>query len=66
MVSYAIIAPTEVFVDAWCQQDKHAQEFRFYWRMRGVDIRRNGQIFNLRGIPQHGKSYEQVAKEYGL
>ena len=60
-----LIGSTELFVDALCPQDKHIQAFRFYWHMRGVDIRRNGQVFNLRGVVQHGKSYEQVAKEYG-
>lgn len=65
MVQFAIIGPTEIFVDSLCQQDKHAQAFRLYWHMRGVDVRVNGQVFNLRGVPQYGKSYEQVAREYG-
>lgn len=46
-------------------QDEHIKNFRWYWFMRGVDIRRNGQVMNARGLPQYGKSYEQVAKEYG-
>lgn len=60
-----IAGSTEMFVNVLCPQDKHIQEFRFHWHMRGVDIRHNGQIFNLRGIQQYGKNYGQIAKEYG-
>lgn len=60
-----LIASTEGFANTLCQQDEQAITFRWYWFSRGVDIRRNGQVFNNRGIPQHGKSYEQIAKEYG-
>lgn len=65
MVNCIYSGPTEIFVDAFCQQDKHAQAFRLYWHMRGVDVRVNGQVFNARGVPQYGKSLEQVAREYG-
>ncbi len=61
----ALIGSTELFVDILCPHDEHAISFRWHWFNRGVDIRRNGQVFNLRGIAQYGKSYEQIAKEYG-
>lgn len=57
--------PTEIFIDVLCQQDKHMQAFRLHWHMRGVEIKTNGQVFNLRGVPQYGKSLEQMAREYG-
>ena len=63
-MSVLAIASTEIFVDAWCQQDSHVKAFRWYWHSRGVDVRRNG-VYSLRGVRQLGKSFEQVAKEYG-
>lgn len=61
----AAIGPTEIFISALCPQDKHVQAFRWYWYSRGIDIRRNGQVFNARGEPQYGKTYEEAAREYG-
>ncbi len=59
---YVFTGPLELVFPA--SQDEHIKLFRWYWFMRGVDIRRNC-IYNNRGVPQYGKSYEQVAKEYG-
>ncbi len=65
MVTILAIGPTELFVDALCPQDKHIQAFRLYWRMRGVDVKTNGQRFDLRGKPvDPSKSLEQAAREY--
>ncbi len=61
----ALIGSTELFTNTYCQHDEHAISFRWYWFSRGVDIRRNGQVFNNRGIVQYGKSYSEIAKEYG-
>lgn len=65
-MNIALIGPTELFVDVWCQQDKHMQAFRFYWHCRGVDIRKNGWRYDLRGnrYPMNW-SNEQIAQGYG-
>lgn len=48
------------------QPDKHVQAFRLYWHMRGIDVKTNGQRFDLRGKPvAMGKSLDQAAREYG-
>lgn len=63
---YLATGPVELFVDAWCQQDRHTQAFRLHWHMRGIDIKTNGQRFDLRGNPvAMGKSLDQAAREYG-
>jgi hypothetical protein len=57
---------TETFVDTFCQQDTHAQCFRWYWYCRGIEVKLNGQRFDARGKPVNRKiSLEQAAREYG-
>lgn len=58
----ALTASTQILFPA--NADEHCKAFRWYWFIRGVDIRRNC-VYNNRGVPQYGKSYEEVAREYG-
>jgi hypothetical protein len=60
---FLAIADADVIFPAFA--DEHIKNFRWYWFSRGVDIRRNGQVLNNRGIPQYDKTYDQVAREYG-
>ncbi len=36
-MSHVLIGPTELFVDAWCQQDEHIRAWRWYWYAKGVE-----------------------------
>lgn len=44
-----LLAPTEFFIDLLCQKDEHVKSFRWFWYCRGVDVRKNGRRYDLRG-----------------
>ena len=52
----ALIGPTEAFVDALCQQQEHVKDFRWFWYCRGVDVRKDGRRYDLRGNPMPERS----------
>ena len=61
-----LVGSTDTFVSVLCQQDTHAQCFRWYWYCRGIEIKLNGQRFDARGnIVEAGLTLDQAAREYG-
>lgn len=65
-MSIALIGPTSAFIDALYPQINHIQAFRWYWSCRGVNVKTNGQRFDMRGNRiDPSKTLEQAAREYG-
>jgi RNA polymerase subunit RPABC4/transcription elongation factor Spt4 len=63
MSAFVAIAPIEVFAAMLCQQDEHVIAWRAAMWRRGIDVRKNGRRYDLRGNALEGPSRMGIAMQ---